>query len=119
MRENCPAQTQTQSFSTADPSVGGEERLRGKLFPTLGEPENTSGEGREETGPSCCDGAKPRAALSDPSLPTPPLGILYSRGWRPGAHRHLRALAELCSHQPLAALQGQPPSGDGEKPAAP
>lgn len=55
MRENCPAQTQTQSFSTADPSVGGEERLRGKLFPTPGEPENTSGEGRdqaEETGPS-------------------------------------------------------------------
>lgn len=106
MRGNCRAQTQSQSPSTADPSVEAEECLRGKPSPRpwgarkhLGETEGSKPKKLVQVDLGC-GGAKPRAALSDPSLPTPPPGVLYPRGWRPGAHRHLRALAELCSHHP-------------------
>lgn len=110
MRGNCPAQTQTQSSSTADPNVGGEEckpspRSWGARKHLWGR-EGSEPKKLVQVDLRCGRGAKPRAAISDPSLPTPPPGVLYTRGWRPGAHRHLRALAELCSHHPLACTPG-------------
>lgn len=120
MRGNCPAQAQTLSASSADPSVGG-STYGTSLLPVPGKPENTSG---EEWGQCRRNGSKliwDEEALSQGQRSgTLPYPRRHPASFTPEAGDRVRtATYALCSHHPLAALQGPPPSGDGKAPAAP
>lgn len=126
MRGNCRAQTQTQSPSTADPSVEGVECLRGKpLAP--GEPENTwGGEGRDQ---SRRNWSKliwdvVEALSQGQRSATLPYPRRLPASFTPEAGDPVRTAtyALLLSSAPTTrslALRGQLPSGDGEAPTAP